>query len=72
MFVKVRKEKRQQTNEYHLSSSLSAVQLNKEETLSVVREKTFSNSSKGSLDSFSISNANRPIERNSSNGGTQW
>ena len=71
MFVEVRKEKRQQTNECHLSSLLSAVQLNRVQRLSVAQEKTFSNSPRGGLDRVVVSN-NNAIEHNSSNGGRQW
>ena len=52
MLVNVKTEKRQQTLECHPSSLLSAVQLNKEETLSVAQEKTCFNFSKGGLDYF--------------------
>ena len=68
MFVKVKKEKRQQTNECHLSSLLSAVQLNRVKRLSVAQKKTFLNSSRGGLDLSTVSNGRR-FERNSSNGG---
>ncbi len=47
MLVAVKTEKRQQTNECHLSSLLSAVQLNKVQRLSVVQEKTCFNFSRG-------------------------
>ncbi|NGX30364.1 MAG: hypothetical protein K940chlam4_01210, partial [Candidatus Anoxychlamydiales bacterium] len=47
MFVNVKAEKRQQTNECHLSLLLSAVQLNKVQRLSVAQEKTCFNSSRG-------------------------
>lgn len=68
MFVDVKTEKRQQTLECHPSSSLSAVQLNREETLSVVREKTCFSSSKGGLDISKVFYLEN-IEQNSSNGG---
>ena len=71
MFVEVKKEKRQQTNGCHLSPLLSAVQLNRVETLSVAQEKTFFNSPRGGLDHFTVSNG-EVIEHNSSNGGRQW
>ena len=47
MLVNVKTEKRQQTLECHPSSSLSAVQLNRVQRLSVAREKTCFNSSRG-------------------------
>ena len=47
MLVDVKTEKRQQTLECHPSSLLSAVQLNRVQRLSVVREKACFNSSKG-------------------------
>ncbi len=49
MFVNVKTEKRQQTNECHLSLLLSAAQLNKVQRLSVAQEKTCFNSSRGGL-----------------------
>ncbi len=49
MFVNVKTEKRQQTNECHLSLLLSAVQLNRVQRLSVAQEKTCFNSSRGGL-----------------------
>jgi hypothetical protein len=49
MFVNVKTEKRQQTNECHLSLLFSAVQLNKVQRLSVAQEKTCFNSSRGGL-----------------------
>lgn len=72
MFAEVKKEKRQQTSECHLSSLLSAVQLNKEETLSVAQEKTFFNSSRGGLGNYCVTHYTAVAEHNSSNGGTQW
>ena len=71
MFVDVKIEKRQQTLECHPSSSRSAVQLNKEETLRVARKKTYFNSSKGGLDDLLILQK-QVIEHNSSNGGRRW
>ncbi len=50
MFVNVKTEKRQQTNECHLSLLLSAMQLNRVQRLSVAQEKTYFNSSRGGLD----------------------
>jgi len=47
MFVNVKTEKIQQTNECHLSLLLSAVQLNKVQRLSVAQEKTCFNFSRG-------------------------
>ncbi len=54
MFVNVKTEKRQQTNECHLSLLLSAVQLNRVQRLSVAQEKTCFNSSRGGLDGLSV------------------
>lgn len=71
MFVDVKTEKRQQTLECHPSSLLSAVQLNREETLSVAWKKTCFNSSKGGLD-YVVLLQESVIEHNSSNGGRQW
>ena len=71
MFVDVKTEKRQQTLECHPSSLLSAVQLNRVQRLSVVREKTCFNSSKGGLD-FNCNLQSVKIEHNSGNGGRQW
>jgi hypothetical protein len=71
MFVKVKKEKRQQTDGCHLSPLLSAVQLNRVQRLSVAQEKTFLNSSRGGLGISTVSSG-RYFERNSSNGGRQW
>ena len=70
MFVKVKREKRQQTGGCHLSSLLSAVQLNRVERLSVAQEKTSFNSSRGGLDSKNVSDVLR-IEHTPSNGGRQ-
>ncbi len=47
MLVAVKTEKRQQTLEYHPSSLLSAMQLNRVQRLSVAWEKTCFNFSKG-------------------------
>ena len=47
MLVAVKIEKRQQTNECHLSLLLSAAQLNKVQRLSVAQEKTYFNFSRG-------------------------
>lgn len=71
MFVKVRKEKRQQTKGCHLSSLLSAMQLNRVQRLSVAQEKTFSNSTRGGLDLSALSKGGH-FEHNSSNRGRQW
>ncbi|NGX43896.1 MAG: hypothetical protein K1060chlam3_00052 [Candidatus Anoxychlamydiales bacterium] len=49
MFVNVKTEKRQQTNECHLSLLLFSVQLNKVQKLSVAQEKTCFNSSREGL-----------------------
>lgn len=70
MLVDVKTEKRQQTLGCHPSPSLSAVQLNRVQRLSVVQEKTCFNSSKGSRIQLLT-----PIvvgTHNSSNGGRQW
>jgi len=47
MLVTVKTEKRQQTEECHPSSLLSAIQLNRVQRLSVVWKKTCFNPSKG-------------------------
>ncbi|NGX44143.1 MAG: hypothetical protein K1060chlam3_00306 [Candidatus Anoxychlamydiales bacterium] len=47
MLVAVKTEKRQQTNECHLSLLLSAMQLNKVQRLSFAQEKTCFNFSRG-------------------------
>ena len=64
MFVNVKTEKRQQTNECHLSLLLSAVQLNKVQRLSVAQEKTCFNSSRGGLDDLSITPVGLIVEHN--------
>ncbi len=64
MFVNVKTEKRQQTNECHLSLLLSAVQLNKVQRLSVAQKKTCFNSSRGGLDDLSNTPAGLIVEHN--------
>ncbi len=72
LFVEVKKEKRQQTTVCHLSTVHSAVQLNREETLSVEQEKTFFNSSRGGLVGCCMPHFTMINEHDSSNGDTQW
>jgi len=64
MFVNVKTEKRQQTNECHLSLLLSAMQLNKVKRLSVAQEKTCFNSSRGGLDDLFITPTGSIVEHN--------
>ena len=64
MFVNVKTEKIQQTNECHLSLLLSAVQLNKVQRLSVAQEKTCFNSSRGGLDDLLVSPTHSIVEHN--------
>ncbi len=64
MFVTVKTEKRQQTNECHLSLLLSAVQLNKVQRLSVAQEKTCFNSSRGGLDDLLVAPTGWIVEHN--------
>ena len=64
MFVNVKTEKRQQTNECHLSLLLSAVQLNKVQRLSVAQEKTCFNSSRGGLDDLLVIPTSLIVEHN--------
>ena len=64
MFVNVKTEKRQQTNECHLSLLLSAVQLNKVQRLSVAQEKTCFNSSRGGLGYLFVAPIEWIIEHN--------
>ena len=64
MFVNVKTEKIQQTNECHLSLLLSAVQLNKVQRLSVAQEKTCFNSSRGGLDDLLVAPTESIVEHN--------
>jgi hypothetical protein len=72
LFVEVKKEKRQQTAVCHLSTVLSAVQLNRVETLSVEQAKTLLNSSRGGLVGCCMPHFAAVDEHNSRNGDTQW
>ena len=64
MFVNVKTEKRQQTNECHLSLLLSAAELNKVQRLSVAQEKTCFNSSRGGLGNLLVSPTGLIVEHN--------